>query len=235
MFSLCIPTINRFDSFLDKNLTIYLTFNLINEIIICDENGNDYNKIILKYKNFIDSGKLKIYKNETVLGPFLNKLKVCSYATTEWIVLIDSDNFADNNYFEIVNKYIIDNNPSKNSILSPSFAKPVFNYKRYAGKIYKKGNMLDNGCLINTGNYVINKYLIDTIDISNEMENIKQSSACDVIFFNTLLFEQLDLQFHVVKELEYEHVVHDQSIYLTTCNNFKKFNEYVYKRFEKNN
>ena len=42
MFSLCIPTMDRFDSFLKGFLEKYLTFELIDEIIITDENGIDY-------------------------------------------------------------------------------------------------------------------------------------------------------------------------------------------------
>ena len=39
MFTLCIPTLNRFDDFLSKYLPKYLENKLINEIIITDENG----------------------------------------------------------------------------------------------------------------------------------------------------------------------------------------------------
>ena len=45
MFSLCIPTLNRFDEYLKINLPKYLDNKLIDEIIISDENGNDINKI----------------------------------------------------------------------------------------------------------------------------------------------------------------------------------------------
>lgn len=44
MFSLCIPTMNRFDSYLKNNLEKYLQNNLIDEIVISDENGNDIKK-----------------------------------------------------------------------------------------------------------------------------------------------------------------------------------------------
>ena len=91
MFSLCIPTMDRFDGFLHRYLEKYLDNELITEIIITDENGNDINKI----KNiYTENAKLKLYKNTNRLGPFLNKIKACSLANNEWIVLMDSDNFA---------------------------------------------------------------------------------------------------------------------------------------------
>ena len=75
------------------------------------------------------------------------------------------------------------------------------------------------------------KYLIDHLNINNELNNISQSSSCDVIYFNTLLFEQFDLHLHVVPGLEYDHVVHDGSVYLNTHIQFKDFANIVHNRF----
>jgi hypothetical protein len=236
MFSLCIPTLDRFDSFLKINLEKYIKNELINEIIITDENGNDVDKINQYFPN---NNKLVLVKNENKLGPFLNKLKACKIAKNEWIALIDSDNFADENYFLVAKKYITENVfGKKNIILAPSFAKPNFDYSQFSGIIFRNGFFKDNkniqystSTLMNTGNYVINKYLIDNLDIKNETDNISQSSSCDVIYFNTLLFEQLDLNLHVIPGLEYEHVVHNGSIYITTCNQFQNFANIVHNRF----
>jgi hypothetical protein len=230
MFSLCIPTMDRFDTYLNKYLHDYLKNDMIHEIIITDENGNDIDKIKMMYP---DSLKLKLFKNNIRLGPFLNKLEACNKAQNEWIVLMDSDNFAPVEYFEKAQMYI--NNvvgTQKNVILAPCFARPSFNYSHFSGIVFKRGHFEVNAeLLMNTGNYVINKYLIESLDLTNEKNNIQYSSACDVIYFNTLLFEQLDLHLHVVSGMEYDHVVHPGSIYLQTCNNFRHFNEYVYSRF----
>jgi hypothetical protein len=46
--SLCITTMDRYDKFLNtllKKYFEYLQIGIINEIVICDENGNDYKKI----------------------------------------------------------------------------------------------------------------------------------------------------------------------------------------------
>lgn len=244
MFSLCIPTMNRFDNFLSKYIDKYLKIELINEIIISDETGDDVNKINNKYGN---NEKLILIKNENRLGPFLNKLKVCSFAKNEWIVLLDSDNFADESYFIIAKNYIENNIINqKNIILSPSKASPNFDYSHLSGFIYKNGDFKINlykennlikknnsrsTTLMNTGNYILNKYLIDNIDLTKEKDNINNSSSCDVIYFNTLLFEQLDLNLHVVPNLEYHHIVHNGSIYLQTHNKFKDFANKVHNRY----
>lgn len=244
MFSLCIPTIDRFDNFLSKYLPLYLKNSLIDEIIITDENGNDFNKI----KNaFPNSSKIKVFVNDHRLGPFLNKVKACSLARNEWIVLMDSDNFAHENYFSLAADYINSNiKDQKNVILAPCFASPNFNYSHLSGFIFEKGKFESNKLkekqlltsqytcsetLMNTGNYVLNKFLIDNLDLTREVNNIKYSSACDVIYFNTLLFEQLDLKMHVVPGLIYDHVVHNGSVYIQTHLEFRHFNEYVYQRY----
>ena len=248
MFSLCVPTMDRYDNFISKNLIHYLDNELINEIIITDENGNDINKIILNFKNHDNFKKIFTVKNEKQLGPFLNKYKACMIAKNEWISLIDSDNFADKKYFEIAKKYIdIKIGNKKNIILAPSKALPNFDYSHLNGLIYKKGNFKQNNefekinkkshntksiVLMNTGNYIMNKELINQLDLKQEINNINNSPSCDVIYFNTLLFEQMDLNLHVVPNLEYSHVVHDGSIYTQTHNNYIEFNNLVHNRFE---
>jgi len=246
MFSLCIPTMERFDSFLKTSLIEYLKYDLIDEIIITDETGNDAIKIA---NYFINEPKIKVFKNESRLGPFLNKLSCCKKAKNEWIVLMDSDNFANEDYFKTAKNYIDKNIVNgKNIILAPSYAKPSFNYSHLSGFVYKNGLFQQNNTkekeilmksknykgsivLMNTGNYVINKSLIENINLNNEVDNIKMSSACDVIYFNTLLFEQLDLNMHVVPSLEYDHRVHSGSIYTLTHHQFAHFNNYVHNRY----
>jgi hypothetical protein len=243
-FTLCIPTMDRYDTFLSVYLLKYVTNPLINEIIITDENGNDIQKIL---ESNIEKSKLKLYNNNKVLGPFLNKLHACKLATNEWIALIDSDNFADEDYFKISYEYIKNLINPKYDIISPSFAKPRFDYRHLSNNIITKTNLksliefdkknrgenASLNVLMNTGNFILNKSLITEINLDNEINNIPYSSACDVIYFNTLLFEQFDVKFHVLSGLEYEHVVHDGSIYITTCNNYQQFNNDVNSRFYK--
>jgi hypothetical protein len=213
---------NRYDNFLSKNLQKYLNNDFIYEIVISDENGNDNKKIRENFK----SNKLVLSENEYVLGPFLNKLKVCKLAKCEWIALMDSDNFADTNYFQIAQNYIqnviLD---QKNIILAPEKANPNFIFSDMSGFILKNGNFNMNSnidVLLNAGNFVINKYLIDNLDLKNEIDfiNLNKASPYDVLYFNLLLFEQLDLNLHVVNNLEYYHCVHSGSTYL---NNYQQF------------
>ena len=220
MFTLCITTLDRFDAFIKKNIPKYLENELISEIVISDENGND---IKLIREQFPNNPKLKLFKNDKVLGPFLNKIKCCKYASNEWIALIDSDNFAEKDYFVAADKYISKSNSvNKESIITPCFAKPNFDYRFMSNSILTKNNIKDYyknpmfNCFINTGNYVLNKNIIDNLNIDKEIELI-HTSACDVKLINTLFIEQFEnLNIHVVENMKYDHVVHDESLYLKT-------------------
>ena len=235
---------DRYDNFLSKNLPDYIENDLIEEIIIQDENGNDVEKI----KNSgLNLDKIILFVNEKKLGPFLNKISVCKKAKNDWIALIDSDNFAPHNYFEVAKKYIENNKCNNLTILAPSWAQPNFDYRAIEGMIYKRGNFKNNRneekrrktkcteCCMNTGNYILNKNLVQIINLENHEENIKKSSACDVIFFNTLLFLQTDMEFHIVKNMFYKHVVHPGSVYTKTCNNFPGFNKKIHLMYRKLN
>jgi hypothetical protein len=228
--SLCIPTMNRFDTFLKNYLQFYLQYlkeGIIDEIVICDETGDDYQKII---NTFGIVPNFKVVKNDSVLGVFKNKLKVASLASSDYIALIDSDNFCNSQYFNTVKKYIYEKKHlfSNAIVLAPSFAKPNFNYKQFENAIVTRSNFKDfyyNGnfeTLLNTGNFVFNKYIIDNIKYDDSVMNV--ITAADVLYFNLLAFLQFqDFQIHVVENLEYEHVVHGGSIYTNTIHNCRTF------------
>jgi glycosyltransferase involved in cell wall biosynthesis len=240
MFSLCIPTMNRFDTFLKKNLERYLQNDLIREIIIADETGADAAKIRAAFND----PRIKVYVNERRLGPFLNKHGVCKKATSEWIILMDSDNFAPAEYFTTVKNYIAKNAPAKESILAPTWAQPQFDYRHLSGHIMQRSTFHtiraiearvkpqhNIDCIINTGNYVINKHLIDNLDLSKETD-IQLFTPSDVVYMNTLFFEQFNMQFHMVPGLFYEHVVHDGSTYMQLHRQFQDFEQKIYRRFK---
>ena len=221
MFSLCITTWNRWN-FLENNIPKYLENELISEIIISDENGNDIKRI---QEHFPNQSKLKLFKNDSMLGPFLNKIKCCKHASNEWIALIDSDNFVDLDYFTKANQYISSNISLLNeeTIIAPSLASPNFDYGFLANVILTKNNIKSYNskpmfnCFINTGNYILNKNLIHNLNVDGELELMKTSSACDVKFMNTLFLEQFrNLNIHIVNNMKYQHVVHDESVYLKT-------------------
>jgi hypothetical protein len=242
---------NRYDLFLSRFLSKYIENPLIDEIIITDETGEDAMKIWSS--EFASSPKLQVFINDKRLGVFQNKQKALSCAKNEWIALIDSDNFADEDYFEEAKKYILSQKPSVISIISPSEARPGFNssdfqehagfsFPEFAGKIIDRRLLRSTNeillrtsnitLLMNTGNFIINKFLVDNLRLNNEDSIlISKNFWFDVIYHVTLLFEQLDLNFHVCPNMYYRHSVHDESLYITTCTENTEESKVIYERF----
>jgi hypothetical protein len=215
-------------------LPSYLKNNLITEIIITDETGSDAQNIMQAYPN---EPKLKVSVNTSVLGPYLNKLQACRKATNEWIALIDSDNFADDIYFDTVWAYIQKNTfLHKAIILSPVHSSPHPNlyHKAFEDSIIRKHDTApEHIVMMNTGNYVINKYLIDNLITEPDYHLIEKSHACDVLFMNTMMFEQFsDLEFHVIKDLKYLHNVHSGSIYTIMNNRYPHEKNTIFERYQ---
>lgn len=236
---------DRYDKYLKKNIPLYLANKFITEIIITDENGNDVKKIAENFNN----DKLKLYVNNHRLGPFLNKLHACSRATSEWIALVDSDNFAGPGYFKGAAECIATLSKPKTTILSPSYATEVFqwphllmdeplnklSYAKYkeCDELHDTGKNGKIGHLVNIGNYVINKYMIENLDISKDIDLIKISYSFDVVLMNAMLFEQFDMDFRLVKDMVYVHEPSTDSIYIKWHQRCAKEAQETYNRLDR--
>lgn len=222
-FSLCITTMDRYDTFLKNSLKAYIQFmeeGLIHEIIVSDENGNDYEKIVAEYGHLMENSNFRIYKNETVLGVFLNKMKACRYAKYDNIILMDSDNFADRDYFIESERFVRTSIASKTFILSPSrLLNTDLDYTRFCGVRITRDTIqqyINDECfrtLLNTGNFVISKSIIDILHY--DLDTIKKISFYDVVYFHLLVFQQCkDIHLYVSPDLKYSHRVHADSGWL---------------------
>jgi hypothetical protein len=224
MLSLCIPTKNRWN-FLKINIPKYLDNPFIDEIVICDENGNDAKMIKEIYK---DNEKIKVYVNQNILGPFFNKRKVVSLAKNDFVCLMDSDNFAPISYFESWNNYIKENGLKENILYCPSRTIPQqnhsgFDYRSLIGSYnFEESKKFFHNQLfvmmLNTGNYIFNKNLyINYLQEESQKDLEASCKAFDVLFKNYLLLKKSAI-LTIVPDMEYNHIVHDGSYYMETCN-----------------
>jgi hypothetical protein len=233
ILSLCIPTKNRWN-FLKINIPKYLDNPFIDEIVICDENGNDAKMIQETYK---DNEKIKVYVNDRILGPFFNKRKVVSLAKNDFVCLMDSDNFAPLSYFEAWNTYIKENDLKENTVYCPARTIPQsnhegFDYRKFIGSYnfdQCKKNYHNNvfGTMLNTGNYIFNKNLFMKAESDYSLEDMDKSyKVCDVLYQNYLLLSKYNAILTLVPNMEYDHIVHGGSYYMETCNqlDMNKFN-----------
>lgn len=218
-FSLCITTMNRFDLFLSYFLDDYLQFKkdgVLDEIVVCDETGEDYQKIVQKYGA---DGPIRVYKNDYILGVYENKRNVVLKAKPgNFVALIDSDNFVGRDYFEVVRDYIIEHSltPYMPFVLSPILCLPRFEFSYFNNFVIDGAtayNYIRNNeflVFLNTGNFVTTRCVDELIqykkvDIWNELDCIQKHLWC---------FQQIpEYRIHGVMNLSYFHNTHEGSYY----------------------
>jgi glycosyltransferase involved in cell wall biosynthesis len=206
--SLVITTYERFDTFLDSSLEKYVLNPYIYEIVISDDCSTDYEKLIDKYGSY---DKVKIYKNDSRLGCFYNKLKACKYATGSWICLMDSDNFCDLDYFEAIFRYWSTNTYSTDIVYCPEKALPDFIYSSLLGIPINKENWNQHyksspgGCFLNTCNNIFH------VSILHMQDNPEINPHGYDSLYIAYKFIKNGMTYVCVPGMSYQHRVHDGS------------------------
>ena len=173
MLSLCIPTYNR-SQFVIESFEKIIHDDLITEVIIVDDNSD--NSIFEKLQNLIDelkNPKIKLFRNNENKKAFLNKLECVRRSENDWVILLDSDNILTQDYIDSIPKEL-----DKKTFYLPSHAicdSPFLNYKKFSNKsidkveykILSQSDDVNVQCMLNTGNYLVNK---STYISSIEME-----------------------------------------------------------------
>jgi len=94
--TVAIPTMDRW-SFLKDQLPKYLNNPRIACVLVSDENGNDLREICAS--GYDRNPKLRLYQNDRVLGVYGNKRQCFLKAPTEWVAVLDSDNWFEDSFF----------------------------------------------------------------------------------------------------------------------------------------
>jgi len=219
--SLCIPTYNRPAMTIEAFEKVY-TDNRIDEIIIVDDCSHEYNYSVMVEKckdvvNRMGINKFSIHRNNKNLGMSRNKAMALSLAKNDWCILFDSDNILYKDYLDAFYSIIPNegDEPIKNIIYCPDFAKPNFNYKSLSGHAFTATmvahQIASNDALnmaMNTCNYIVNK--------SAYLKTYKYNPdhiASDTIWFNYNWMLN-DGRFYFVPGMEYLHRVHKESGFL---------------------
>ena len=214
MVSLVLTTHFRFD-FLKRNLPLYLANPLISEIVVSDDASDDAKKIISAdlFCEERASGRLRLFIQPTNRGALQNKIKVCSLAKGPWICLMDSDNFADIDYFDAFNTFI-ENGGDNQTIYAPQRGLSNFDFTQDLGRVFNKNNFgAMNDCLMNIGNYIMHKELVpllQSVDLSID------PFALDVKYLLHHVFEHGG-SLVVVPGMQYLHTQHTGSWYVKTA------------------
>jgi glycosyltransferase involved in cell wall biosynthesis len=217
---------NRWDKFLSGYIREYLKNPYIDEIVICDETGEDAKKIT---ESFGDNPKVRVFVNEKCLGAYRNKEKVVSLAKNDFVCLMDSDNFAPESYFRAWLAYLNGSAPDERTIYMPCRTIPQpnhsgFDYSKFSGRSYTKDTYKHfyhdepGNVACNTGNYILpKKFYTETVP-GPVLEHCADTCfGVDVLFKNHILWEN-GATAVVVPGMDYHHIVHPGSLYMQTHN-----------------
>lgn len=211
-FSLAIPTMKRYEKYLKETIPKYLENKFINEIVICDETGEDYEEI---KKEYGDHPKIKLYKNEKRLGGFRNKIKVMSLCSSNYIALIDSDNYVEENYFEEAIKFGL----NQFSFLLPcnSEGRPSFKPFSFFNYIDRDNwiNLLKTNvsfARINDGNGIYSKKYSNLL---NMLILDIEPHAADAFVINQIAVS-MGFKMYFVPTMSYKHPTSEDSYWITS-------------------
>jgi len=220
--TIAIPTMRRWN-FLKETLPTFLERPEVAEVIICDETGEDIKQI--QSTPLTQNPKLRCIQNERVLGIYENKRKALSLAKTDWVAILDSDNYFLDEWFEVLSD-AIDLGDLTKVYASADFK--FMNQKtsnittpctQFSGSSVNASNwnkFLERpsaNMILNDGNWVVPRTVLDTLPTTTKSSDLL---AADAIYM-TKCFVKGGFTIQYVPDLVYLHTVHDDSTWLKTA------------------
>lgn len=210
--SIAIPQYNN-SEFLKDLLSPILGDERIDDIVMVDDNSQDYGKTCSIVWQLDAINKVKIYRNPKRYGSLKNKLEAVKKCKNEWVILLDSDNVIDKDY---IDKIFAIKSWEDDTIYSPDFARPHLDYRKYSGYTFDKTSIkpyLNQSELLpclNNCNYFLNKnqYVSNIMDYRDT--NI---IGVDTFYLNTIWLLSGN-RLHIVKGMEYFHRMHPNGTYV---------------------
>lgn len=207
--SLCITNWNR-DTLLYDSFKHVVDDERISEIVIADDVSD------MKYYSVVEllcrkHPKIKLIRNEKNLGCYFNKRRVIELASNDWVIIFDSDNTLKKDYLDALYS-LPEWHP--NTVYAPDFARPHFDYTHFSGMTIDRRTVAKFigktrfDCLINCMNYFVNRgqYLL-----THDNSGFEPWTA-DTIYQNYNWIKAHN-KIHVLKGLQYDHLIHKQSHY----------------------
>lgn len=220
--ALCITNYNRFE-LLFKSFEKVMTDKRISKIFISDDCSDReimervYEKALWLDGN-IESNYIIPAKTPKNIGCYHNKAHALELADShgcDYAILLDSDNVIDTSYLDALFRVPEEYWDGK-TILAPDFARPAFNYQRFAASYFDKDSIKQHipnmhrtqfDCLINCANYVVpvKEYL-------RVFDPDFNPWTCDTVYqlYNWL---KAGNGMYVVPGMQYDHLIHDGSHY----------------------
>jgi glycosyltransferase involved in cell wall biosynthesis len=210
--SLAITTYNRFDLTI-KSFEKVIGDERISDIVIVDDASTNGDGDRLK-ECFKDNPKVTVVINGSNVGMALNKMLAIGYSENQFTIILDSDNFINSEYLDAIKAI---GELKQDTIYMPEFARPNFDFRKFAGQLINKQNVkefvsdpMGNTC-INACNYVVNRdFYLETFATKG---TIKETDTAYFFY----LWMKAGYNFQIVKDMQYDHLVHDGSAWLANA------------------
>jgi glycosyltransferase involved in cell wall biosynthesis len=207
--SIAIPSYNRSRMTIESFIDVY-DDKRINEIVIVDD-ASDL-EVYAELQNLVrgfDGGKIKLFRNKTNRDCYVNKATALSYTNNPFSILLDSDNRLATDYLDRIYSY----EWVKEVILTPDFAFPHFDFRKYSNLLITKENVSQYiglpmfETMLNAANFFVNKD--EYVRIWDEYTDPVTSDS--IYMMSRWLGDGNKIQ--VVSGLQYFHRVHGGSHY----------------------
>lgn len=214
-YTLTTLTYNRF-SLLKENLKYPLLLDAIDKIIINDDCSDDYDLLDNYLKNNLNIKKINLFRNSSNLGCFRNKLKTLSLSSSDWNILLDSDNSLRPEYLKSIDNIALDENviycptilykPNTDRI---NFSFPSLNNITVDKSMWNRRFLLSNNntTAFNVCNFVISKkaseYLVQESEKYMKKHNYIPTAYDSIVISNLLIQGGFKMCF--VKNMGYNH------------------------------
>lgn len=207
--TLAITSWQRYEETLNSFIQV-VDDDRVNEIVIIDDASDIeiYNRLELATSFHT---KVKLFRNQINYGCYLNKRNAVALSSSEFLILWDSDNTMTTEYLDRIFEQVW----LEDVIFAPDFAMPNFSYQAYSGVTFDRHNIaqyIDKpmcSTALNTCNMFVNRNMyLATFDSSID------PVTCDSIYFNYCWLKDGG-KIHILRGLQYPHLVHDKSHYKT--------------------
>lgn len=207
--SIVIPTYNRFEMTLESFWGVYLDDRVQSIVIVDDASTDGSFEKMLDLREHLH--KIEVLRQLQNRDCYVNKRSAVRESSNEYCILLDSDNKIDKSYLDA----IFNEEWDQDTILTPEFARPQFDFRAYSGMTFSKENAAEYvdrpmwEVMLNACNYFVNRdsYLAVW---DRDCDPVTSDSIYQA--YNWLASGR---KIKVVKGLQYEHTVHSGSHYQT--------------------
>lgn len=228
LISIIIPVYNSFEKMDEclKSLNNQTVKDF--EVIFIDDFSTDNSYINLKNKLKLYNFKNRLIKNELKSGPGVTRNKGIKMSNGKYLTFIDSDDYVDIKFIEIIKKFI-DENDNVDAIIFDYFIKNKSNLKLCSGLPFKEGKVSVNDAVALSKGMCWAKVYKKSIVSDNNLIFPDLIRSEDLAFSKTFLYNCKNIYY--LRNALYYYVINPTSIMNSknTMNieNNKKAFEYI--------